>query len=174
MKRTRRTRDVAAPSKTRLKQESRSLQELGEALTALTAEDIEALKLPGRLGDAIEDARRIRSHEALRRQRQFIGRLMREVDPEPIREFLSQRQVLHDADSRVFHTAESWRHRLLDGDAETLEQCATALKIDVADLREKLEAVSSAPSEAMRKGASRALFRYLHDALSAGSVGDAR
>jgi ribosome-associated protein len=169
MKRTRQTRDNAAPSKTRRKQESRFRQELGEALIALGPEETASLDLPGRLREAIEEARQIRSHEALRRQHQFIGRLMREIDPEPIRELLGRRRAVHDADSRLFHSAEDWRRRLLDGDAETQRQCAMALKVDVEDLGEKLEAISSAPNEALRKGASRALFRYLHETLAGNS-----
>jgi len=172
MKRTRRIRDDDTPSKTRRKQESRSLQELGEALVDLKPEEIEGLELPGRLKEAVEDARRITSHEALRRQRQFIGRLMREVDPEPIREFLGHRQAVHDADSRLFHAAESWRRRLLEGDGETVRQCAVSLRIDEARLGEKVEAVSAAPSEALRKSASRALFRLLHEALSRSAGSD--
>ncbi len=171
MKRTHRTRDDAAPSKTRRKQESRSLQELGEALVELRPEEVESLELPGRLKDALEDARRIRSHEALRRQRQFIGRLMRDVDPEPIRDFLDRRQAVRDADSRLFHAAESWRRRLLEGDRTTLRQCATALGIDEAELGDKVQAVSSAPSEALRKSAARSLFRHLHDGLCRDSAG---
>lgn len=155
------------PSKTRRKQESRSLQALGEALIKLKPEELEGLELPGRLSQALDEARHISKHGALRRQRQFVGRLMRDIDPGPIREFLDRRQAVQDRDSRLFRDAESWRRRLLEGDAETLRQCATALGITEQTLSERVAAVSTASSEPLRKGASRALFRYLHDSLRA-------
>jgi len=166
MKRKPRHTDDAAPSKTARKRESRSLQELGEALIDLAPGDIDGLELPGRLRDALEDARRISSHEAMRRQRQYIGRLMRDIDAGPIREFLVRRQAFQDADTRLFHAAESWRRRLLKDEPGAIGQCACLLGLDEADLRERVEAVSSAHSESVRKGASRGLFRALHEALA--------
>lgn len=166
MKRGRDSRDERPASKTRRKRDSRSLQALGEALIDLKPEEIDALQLPARLRDAISDAQGIRSHEAQRRQRQYIGRLMREVDPEPIREFLERRSAVRDVDTRVFHAAESWRRRLLEGDKEDLARCAAALGIDEGALRDKVVAVTSADSEPRRKAAARMLFRALHEALA--------
>jgi len=170
MKRQRQHADDGSPSKTRRKRESRSLQELGEALVSLKCEELDDLELPGRLRDAIRDAGRIGSREALRRQRQYIGRLMREVDPEPIQEFLARRQSVQKEDSRVFHAAESWRRRLLSGDREVVGECAAALGIDGADLEKRVESVVAARSEGLRKGASRSLFRFIHQALSGKST----
>jgi ribosome-associated protein len=156
------------PSKTSRKRESRSLQELGEALIDLPPGEVDELDLPGRLREALEEARRIKSHEALRRQRQFIGRLMREIDAGPVRDFLDRRQAVRDSDTRVFHAAESWRRRLLQGEPDSIEQCAATLGLDQARLRNQVEAVFSAHSDTVRKGASRALFRALHEAIARG------
>ena len=76
----------AAPSKTRRKAEMHALQDLGEAMVRLPADRLAALGLPERLFDAIREARNITRWEARRRQMQFIGRLMRDVDPLPIQE----------------------------------------------------------------------------------------
>lgn len=168
MRRKRKRAEGMSPSKTSRKRESHSLQELGEALVDLGPGEIDDLALPGRLRDALEEARRIKSHGALRRQHQFIGRLMREIDAEPVREFLARRQAVRDADTRLFHAAESWRHRLLQNEPGSISQCAATLGLDEADLREKVAAVSSAHSEALQKSASRTLFRTLHKALAAG------
>jgi len=73
------------PSKTKKKQEMHELQRLGAALVELSAAHLERIALPEALAHAVREARRIRSHEGKRRQVQFIGRLMRELDPEPIR-----------------------------------------------------------------------------------------
>ena len=73
------------PSKTKKKQEMHELQELGAALVELSAAHLGRMTLPEELARAVREARRIRSHEAKRRQVQFIGRLMRGLDAEPIR-----------------------------------------------------------------------------------------
>src|SRR5215831_9105005 len=71
-------------SKTRRKKESQALQELGAELVALSSERLAALELPEFLRDAVMDAQRISGFEARRRQMQYIGKLMRKVDAEPI------------------------------------------------------------------------------------------
>lgn len=75
-----------APSKTRRKQEMHALQDIGEQLVELNSKQLAELDLPEALMDAIVEAKRLRKHEARRRQMQFIGKLMREVDTAPIRE----------------------------------------------------------------------------------------
>jgi ribosome-associated protein len=75
----------AAPSRTRRKQESELLQKLGGALLTLRAEPLAALDLPEQLRDALAEAKRLPSFGAQRRQLQFIGKLMRKLDPERLR-----------------------------------------------------------------------------------------
>ncbi len=153
------------PSKSHLKRESRSLQELGEALIDLSPADLEPLHLPERLLEALDDARRIRKHEALRRQRQYIGRLMREIDPEPVRRFLESRLSAAQENNRHFHAAEDWRRRLLEGGQSMIPVCAEATGADPGALSEGLAAVLQAPSEPLRKAASRELFRLLYRSI---------
>ena len=76
--------DTDYKSRTRKKNEDRSLQRLGEQLVALPFVQLEAMELPGELLTAIEFARKIRSRGARRRQIQYIGVLMRHIDPKPI------------------------------------------------------------------------------------------
>ena len=71
-------------SRTRKKNEDRALQRLGERLVALPLSQLETMELPDDLMAAIELARKIRSHGARRRQMQYIGVLMRQIDPQPI------------------------------------------------------------------------------------------
>jgi len=101
------------PSKSQRKRDSHALQELGEQLVALPAARVAELGLPEPLQDAIDEARRIRSHEALRRQLQRVGKLMREVDPEPIRDALAVDGSRHREEVGRMHAAEHWRDRLL-------------------------------------------------------------
>ncbi|RYG81121.1 DUF615 domain-containing protein, partial [bacterium] len=76
------------PSKSMRKREALGLQKLGEELVALRAEDLATLPLDESLRDAIDEARRLTSRGALARQRQYIGKLMRDVDVDRIREAL--------------------------------------------------------------------------------------
>ena len=153
------------PSKSHLKRESRSLQKLGEALVDLSPEDLEPLDLPERLVEALDDARRIKKHEALRRQRQLIGRLMREIDAEPVRQFLETRRSAVQEDNRHFHAAEDWRRRLLQGGQSMVPACAEATGADPGALSDGLAAVLQAPSEPLRRAASRNLFRLLYRSI---------
>lgn len=73
------------PSKSARKREFLALQKLGEELIALNESDLREIGLEEDLLDAVLDARQIKSHGALRRQKQYIGKIMRHVDPEAIR-----------------------------------------------------------------------------------------
>jgi len=79
---------IEQKSKSQLKREMSALQAMGERLVKLTANQIGAMEMPEDLREAVLFARTLKKHEALRRQMQYIGALMREVDPEPIRKAL--------------------------------------------------------------------------------------
>ena len=102
------------PSKSLLKRQSHDLQSLGEQLVELPQEELDALPLPDTLRDAVMLARRITAHGGLYRQKQFIGKLMRKIDSEPIRQALEARRERHSAAARRFHMVERWRARLID------------------------------------------------------------
>ena len=85
--------DADYKSRTRRKNEDRALQRLGERLVALPFAQIESLELPDDLLEAIELAHKIHSHGARRRQIQYIGRLMRHIDPQPIEAALERIQA---------------------------------------------------------------------------------
>ena len=78
------------PSKSARKREYLALQKLGEELLTLRESDLEGIELDEDLREAVLEARRIRSRGALRRQKQYIGKLMRHVDPEPLRAALAR------------------------------------------------------------------------------------
>ena len=82
--------DTDYKSRTRRKNEDKALQRLGEELVALPFSQLETMGLPDELLTAIEFARRIRSHSARRRQLQYIGVLMRHIDPQPIENALDR------------------------------------------------------------------------------------
>lgn len=103
-----------APSKTRRKLEMHELQDLGIALVALDSSRLASLDLPEKLVDAITLARTVTRHEARRRQMQFIGRLMREIDADPVRAALARWADGPQRDRARFALVERWRDRVLD------------------------------------------------------------
>jgi len=164
-----------APSKTRRKRDAEALQALGEALAELPGEALAHLGLPDRLFQALEDYRRINSHEARRRQRQFIGKLMRDVDPDPLQAFLDARQRPGKEAARLFRTTERWRDRLVAEGPPAVQ--AFLLAHPGADAAALEEAVTAAREG--RSGAPKRLFRMVRaiiddEAAAAGSPrGDA-
>jgi ribosome-associated protein len=156
-------------SKTRRKKDMQALQALGEALVALPPAHLSGLDLPERLADAIADARRTPSFEGRRRQLQYIGRLMREVDPEPIARRLAELKTERNRATARHHEAEHWRERLLADDRALTELAAARPGLDTQHLRAlvrnaRREAARGAPPKA-----SRALFRALREALGDGA-----
>ena len=108
------------PSKTQLKKASHDLQELGEAVVALPDDRLEGLAIDETLRDAIREYKRTRTHEGKRRQMQYIGKLMRIHDVEPIRQAVTDMQLGRAKDSLALHQAERWRAELIaDDDAAT-------------------------------------------------------
>lgn len=157
-------RDGPRPSKTRQKREMASLQDLGVSLVDLDPARLATLDLPERLVDAITLARGITRHEARRRQMQYIGRLMREVDPAPIREALERFDSVPRAEKARFAAIERWRERLLD-EADALD--AFVHEHPEADRAVIAKAIASAHAARARGESTRAfrdLFRTLRRA----------
>jgi ribosome-associated protein len=170
---------ASLPSKTKRKNAMHDLQELGKSLVALDVRRLAEFDLPERLADAIRDARTITRHEARRRQMQYIGRLMRDVDPAPIAETLARLDEMPRAEKLRFAALEAWRDRLLDDDAALAEYLAahpqaTAFSAELATLvrTARAERAAGAPPHKYRL-----LFRRLKNldiaAAAASGAGDA-
>jgi len=150
------------PSKSERKRVAHAAQDLGEMLIALRDSELVALDLPERLVDAIREARRITSRGGGARQRQYIGKLMRDIDPEPIRAALAAGSEQSALEAERFKRLEAWRERLItEGGValEELERWRPGL-----DRAEWLRRISAAQSERERTGtgvAGRELFRAL-------------
>lgn len=129
----------APPSKTRRKKDMHELQDLGERLSELNHGQLQALPLPADLREAIIEFRAMTKHGARRRQLQFIGRLMREVDAEPIREKLRAWDGQSRSAVAEQHRLERWRERLLEDEGALAEYIAAhrggSEAIDIPHLR---------------------------------------
>lgn len=155
-----------APSKTRRKQAMHALQDLGCALVALDAKRLAELDLPERLVDAVAEARGIRAHEGRRRQLQYIGKLMRDVDPAPIRAALDRWAAGTTDDHARFAEVERWRDELVADDGALARFAAAHPAADHATLAAM---VRDARAERARGGPPhryRALFRALREAVA--------
>ena len=127
-----------AASKTDLKRESEELQQLGEQLLDLRADLFKPLPLPDKLADALADARRITNFEGKRRQMQFVGKLMRQLDPDAlqsVRHALELQRLGHSHDTAQLHLAEQWRDRLIESDEAVQEWIGLHPGTDTQQLR---------------------------------------
>jgi len=128
------------PSKTQRKRESSALQDLGAALVELSADQLAKIDMSDSLRIAVRDAKRITRHEARRRQMQYIGKLMRSTDPQPIQAALDEIAGVSTAATESLHRLERLRQRLLDDEAAALDEITTrypgAAGADLQQLRQ--------------------------------------
>lgn len=108
-------------SKSQVKREMHDLEKLGEMLTKLPADQIQNMDLPEQLKEAVLFAQGISKHGARKRQKKYIGALMRNVDPEPIRTALSQIEGEHREETYHFRELERLRDDLIDNNTDVLE-----------------------------------------------------
>ena len=125
----------AAPSKTKRKKDMHALQEIGEQLVELDPKKLAEFDLPEILSDAIRQAGTIQKHGARRRQMQYIGRLMREVDAQPIQQKLDSWQQTSKHQTARLHLLERWRERLLSDEHALTEFAKQYPQADLQRLR---------------------------------------
>jgi ribosome-associated protein len=160
---------IPPPTKGELKRQAQAVQDLANRLVDAPAELVDGLDLPEKLADAIELARRITGGGALVRQKQFVAKLMRGIDLDPVRTALDTREDAARLDAARFRRAERWRDRLVDEGPEALE--AFAAENPAAD-RAQLTALAAAAVAERRSGqasgAGRRLFRLVQGLLGTG------
>jgi ribosome-associated protein len=160
----------ASISKTRRKRASLALQDLGRELTRLTAEQLAELGLPDRLLEAVLAAQRIGKFGALRRQLQYVGRLMHDVDADAIAARLRTSQGASRKASAYLHRIERWRARLLQDEAALEELAENFPGCDTQRLRQLVRDARREELECKPPRSSRALFQELRDIVSRDSA----
>ncbi|MFN3302250.1 MAG: ribosome biogenesis factor YjgA [Roseateles sp.] len=161
--------DFDRPSKSQMKRDMTALQKLGEELLALPESRWEPLALPEILSDALKAAKKITNFEGRRRQMQYIGKLMRKIDPEPVREAVAAFKLGHAQDSLRLHQSERWRERLLASDDALQEFLAAHQDVDIQQLRSLVRAARKDASNAPEKRSGRA-YRELFQFIKASEV----
>lgn len=150
-------------SKTRLKQQMDALQKLGETLVELPIDKLRQIEMPETLLDAVLAARKITAHGGRRRQLQYIGKLMRQVDPAPIQEKLDVWNGNHAAETARMHQLENWRKRLIEDDRALAEFLATHATADIQHLRNLIRNARKEAAENKPPKSSRELFKVLRE-----------
>lgn len=159
--------DVEYVSKTRLKKEMIELQEMATHITKLPQEQQNGLPLTIELRRAIDETKNIKKREALRRHRQYLGRLMRSADHEAIREALNELKDQQDRAIRQLHLVEQWRDELIAGDQAVLEQFFDAFpQADRQQVRNLLRNAKKETQHNKPSGNARKLFRYLRGVIT--------
>jgi ribosome-associated protein len=153
------------PSKSELKRRMTALQELGVALTRLSERELSQIPIEDeRLCKAIADARRITTRSARRRHLQFIGKLMRDIDPEPIQQAMDSLYRSHQAETDRFHQLEALRDDVLArGDAGVQAVMERWPHADRQQLRQWVRQHQREHSSGQPPAASRKLFKYLRE-----------
>jgi ribosome-associated protein len=123
------------PSKTRIKKQMHELRDLGKELTDLSKDQLAQLDIPESLLDAILEMKTINKFGAQRRQIQYIGKLMREVDPAPILAKLDAWKGKSQQHTAYMHLLERWRDRLMESDSALTELLAAHPAADAQHLR---------------------------------------
>ncbi len=151
-------------SKSALKREADRLQKLGEALLELPDSKLREIELPDSLAEAIHLAKTINSRAGFKRQRQYIGKLMRNIDPEPIEQFIDQLKQQQGEANAHHHQLEKWRDQLIAGDANILTELIDQNpQLDIQQLRQLVRNAQKEKKENKPPRHFRDLFKYLRE-----------
>lgn len=153
---------IDKPSKNARKREQQALQQLGEYLIPLKAEELDSIGLNEELLQAVRQAARMKSHGALRRQKQLIGKLMRQADADLIQQRLDALGARDRAEKQMFARAEKWRDRLLSGDGQAIEAFEQEIDETSPELRQLLAQLEVTQNERLEKTLKRQVFRLVH------------
>lgn len=151
------------PSKSQRKRDMHALQEMGAALVALPPARLDRIEMPEALRVAILEAQRLTKHEARRRQMQYIGRLMRDADPAPIRAALDALNGASAVETARQHRLERLRERLLDDESVLTEIGAAHPGTDLARLRQLRRSTLHERETGKPPKSFRELFRTLRE-----------
>ncbi len=162
--------ETTRPSKTQRKREMAALQHIGVELVELNAAQLVQMELPELLLEAVLEGQRIRDFEGRRRQMQYIGKLMRGVDPAPIRARLEQWSGVSREHTALQHLAERWRERLVDEENALAMFAAEYAAGDLQRLRSLLASIERDKAAGRPLKNYRELFRMVRRIIAAKSA----
>jgi len=154
------------PSKTRLKRDAHDLQVLGTRLVELPRDRLQMLDLPESLRDAVQAAQSINRNEARRRQMQYIGKLMRDIDPADIQAQFEIWDGTSATEVALQHAIERWRERLMEDETALTELATTYTGCDTQQLRTLVRNARREFAQKKPPRSHRELFRVLRTLIS--------
>lgn len=153
-------------SRSQVKREAEALQVLGERLVDLKPGQLDKLPIDETLRHAVDEAKKLPHRSALRRQMQYIGKLMRYEDGEAIANAIDRFDVTKEAHNKVFHKLEKWRDRLIanNKDNSMLDVIISEYPhTDIQHLRQLIRNAQKEVSQNKPPAAARKLFKYLRE-----------
>ncbi|MCC5855839.1 MAG: DUF615 domain-containing protein [Idiomarina sp.] len=158
--------DDSLPSKSQVKREVLALTDLGARLVAMSPNQMSGLPIDDDVMEAILLARKIRNkHVGYRRQIQYIGKLLRNTDIQPLLDALAEREQAHLQDQANFHALEQWRDRLIaEGDDAVQEVLERYPDADRQKLRQLIRQARKQAEQNKPPAAAREIFRHLREA----------
>ena len=151
-------------SKTELKKDSKKIQEFGRRISELTINNIEAFKFPSNIYEATIDLKNIKSNSAKKRQVQYLGKLLREIDLTDAFITMKQLKVSSQKEIQKNHIIEDWRDKLLSNNDSITQFVDEYPKIDRQSLR---QTISNAQKDNKSPKYSRQLFKLIKDIIMA-------
>ncbi len=152
------------PSKSQIKRECQHLIDLGGEILKLKKEEIQSLDLPDELEEAVTTALKIKSRSGLKRQRQYIGKLLRSLENEDIESKIRKIQHRHDTNTAQFKRLEKWRDQLIENDKNTLNEIITRHpEVDRQHINQLIRAAHKEKQNEKPPAAARKLFKYLSE-----------
>lgn len=156
-----------AKSKTQIKKEMLALQEFGTSLTQLNAQQLSQLPLDDQLRKAIDTAKGLKQREAKRRQLQYIGKLMRNIDHTDLQQAYQQMQANDVRANRQHHLIEKWRDDLIREGEKSLKQFINDFpQVDRQQLRQLIRETKKEVSHGKPPTNSRKLFKFIRDLIN--------
>lgn len=151
------------PSKSALKREMTALQKLGAELVGLSRDRLKKMDMPERLRDAIHDAQRFTQHEAKRRQLQYIGKIMREIETAPLQAVMDEINGVSGAATLRFQQLERLRTQFMEDEAVGSDIARDYPEADIQHLRQLRRNAVKEAQQSKPPRAYRELFRVLRD-----------
>lgn len=152
------------PNKSQAKRDSQHLVAVGEDIVKLSSEEIKTLDLPDQLEEAVLTAKKIKSRSGLKRQRLYIGKLLRSIDSEHIEIQLKKIQHRHDTNTALFKRLEVWRDKLIENDKSVLNEIISNYpELDRQHINQLIRAAQQEKKLEKTPTAARKLFKYLNE-----------
>ena len=156
--------DELPPSKSQEKRDCDALKKLGDELVTLKQEELDAMNLPESLVDALLTAKKIQSGSGIKRQRQYIGKIMRHIDSEEVKKHLDHIKHKHDTNTAEFRKIEQWRDRLLSDDKTALSEIIEIHpETDRQHINQLIRQAKRELQQEKPPASARKLFKYLRE-----------